>query len=759
MSKLKKIVAIMFGLEAPSPAAPEAPGDPLSPSSRMRGGNPLQPWGTTESGDHMADLFRRQASDFPVVTAGQTDESLVGDSALMGHAGAALGGAAYGACGATRQSMTGGLGVPPGIMQWYGSQGFIGYQACAILSQHWLIDKACSQSVNDAVRNGWEIIPDQGNVLTPEQKTAIEGEDKRLQVKSNLMEMGRFTNVFGIRVVIFLVESNDPDYYRKPFNPDGVTRGSYRGMSQVDPYWMTPVLTGDTMGNPASKDFYDPDFWLINGVQYHKSHLAILRGPQPADILKPTYIFGGIPLTQRIYERVYAAERTANEAPLLAMSKRLVAVHVDLDAAAANEEAMTERLLLASRYRDNHGTRLLGKEETMEQFDTSLSDFDSVIMNQYQIVAAQANTPATKLLGTSPKGFNATGEFETVSYHEELESIQEKWFDWALEQHYIRLAKSLEIGFGLNFNWEPVDSMSSEKQAEINSKKIEDMVKLTGSAIVSPDEARDKLQKDKTSGWSTIDDGVDAETEIGAVPENEAMLQTSQARMVNAKEGNLGLGVDGVDFDEVDEEEDDPFIPAANQEDKVDGAVDLLISALEKFMTAVIAPATNRRAEAIEGLTPTVVSPLERIAGIRAIVGPKETHDSKSFAGFDFGVENPKGSIRSAQDGSWSVKMPHDYGYVLGAFGADGDELDAFIGDDETAANVYVVNQSKEDGTFDEHKVMFGFSSQADAETAYKSAYSTDWKGFMNAVEVPLETFRERVKGFTAETPASSPWE
>jgi len=34
------------------------------------------------------------------------------------------------------------------------------------------------------------------------------------------------------------------------------------------------------------------------------------------------YMYGGIPVSQRIMERVYAAERTANEGPLLAMSKR-----------------------------------------------------------------------------------------------------------------------------------------------------------------------------------------------------------------------------------------------------------------------------------------------------------------------------------------------------------------------------------------------------------------------------------------------------
>ena len=226
-----------------------------------------------------------------------------------------------------------------------------------------------------------------------------------------------------------------------------------------------PQLTAESTADPSAEHFYEPDFWIISGKKYHRSHLVVVRGPQPPDILKPTYLFGGIPLTQRIYERVYAAERTANEAPLLAMSKRTSTIHVDVEKAIANEDAFNTRLAFWIANRDNHGVKVIGIDETMEQFDTNLSDFDSVIMNQYQLVAAIAKTPATKLLGTSPKGFNATGEHETISYHEELESIQEHIFDPLLERHYLLLAKSEEIDVQLEIVWNPVDSTTSQQQA------------------------------------------------------------------------------------------------------------------------------------------------------------------------------------------------------------------------------------------------------------------------------------------------------
>lgn len=227
--------------------------------------------------------------------------------------------------------------------------------------------------------------------------------DVDFKVKENLIEFNRFKNIFGIRIALFEVDSEDEDYYEKPFNPDGITEGSYKGISQVDPYWMMPMLTAESTADPSSRFFYEPEFWIISGKKYHRSHLIIARGPQPADILKPTYIFGGVPLVQRIYERVYAAERTANEAPLLAMNKRTTVIHTDTAKAIAQEDKFLDRLMFWVKYRDNHAVKVLGTEESYEQHDTSLSDFDSVIMNQYQLVASIAKTPATKLLGTSPK--------------------------------------------------------------------------------------------------------------------------------------------------------------------------------------------------------------------------------------------------------------------------------------------------------------------------------------------------------------------
>ena len=98
--------------------------------------------------------------------------------------------------------------------------------------------------------------------------------------------------------------------------------------------------------------------------------------------------------------------------------------------------------------------------------------------------------------------------------------------------------------------------------------------------------------------------------------------------------------------------------------------------------------------------------------------------------GLDITIENPKGSVRKGTDANgnhWENTMHNTYGYIRGTEGKDGDKIDVFLSDTPSEGNVYVVDQYNPDGTFDEHKVMYGFKSAAEAEAAFLSNYSKDW--------------------------------
>nr|DAD76035.1 MAG TPA: Type I restriction enzyme [Podoviridae sp. ctIi96] len=123
--------------------------------------------------------------------------------------------------------------------------------------------------------------------------------------------------------------------------------------------------------------------------------------------------------------------------------------------------------------------------------------------------------------------------------------------------------------------------------------------------------------------------------------------------------------------------------------------------------------------------------------------------------GFDVSIEQPAGSVRSGKDASgkeWSQVMNNTYGYIRGTKGVDGDHIDVFLGPDMNSDMVYVVDQVNTDGSFDEHKVMMGFSSLEDARSAYLSNYEEGWQGLGNITGVALDEFKKWIDSSIRKT-------
>ncbi len=402
--------------------------------------------------------------------------------------------------------------VSDALSMWYARTGFIGHQLAAMVSQHWLVNKACTMPAEDAIRKGFTITSADGDDIPPNIVKATNRADKKYNLMGNMLQFIRMGRIFGVRIVIFKIDSADPKFYEQPFNLDGVTAGSYRGMVQIDPYWCAPELDGDASSQPDTMHFYEPTYWLINGKRYHRSHLIIFRNCELPDLLKPSYLYGGIPVPQQIMERVYGAERTANEAPLLALSKRTTIYKTDLAKALANWDKFKANVARWSRFWNNNGIRVIGEDEEVTQTDTALADLDTIIMTQFQLVAAAANVPGTKLMGTAPKGFNATGEFDESSYHEYLESLQTHHLTPLAERHHAIVKKSdidpvipEAVELALAVNWNPLDSPTAKERADTDLVDAQTGAALIASGAIDHIDERERIRQDKDGKYAGID--------------------------------------------------------------------------------------------------------------------------------------------------------------------------------------------------------------------------------------------------------------
>ena len=162
---------------------------------------------------------------------------------------------------------------------------------------------------------------------------------------------------------------------------------------------------------------------------------------------------------------------------------------------------------------------------------------------------------------------------------------------------------------------------------------------------------------------------------------------------------------------------------------------------------ALAAPETTVDAQAQEAAT----SPLNDDA--EPTQAQKEAGNYKvgkvRLGGQDISIENPAGSQRKGVDPNgkeWSVTMKSHYGYFKGTIGKDKDHIDTFIkpgtSDVRSSDPVFVIDQINDKGAFDEHKVMVGYKTLAQAKRAYLANYDKGWQGLGKITKTPMGGLR-----------------
>ena len=130
---------------------------------------------------------------------------------------------------------------------------------------------------------------------------------------------------------------------------------------------------------------------------------------------------------------------------------------------------------------------------------------------------------------------------------------------------------------------------------------------------------------------------------------------------------------------------------------------------------------------------------------------PSTVVSRRTFQGLSVAIENPAGSLRVWKDGenSGTTKMLYDYGFLDGVAGADGEELDVYLGPDENAPNAHVVHQLRApwgQRDYDEDKTFLGFSDAGAAEAAFLAHRNDGKRAFGSMSTIPLDAFKRKLR-------------
>lgn len=373
----------------------------------------------------------------------------------------------------------------------------LSYQECSTLSVEPIINNAIGKLSNEALRKGYNIICNNVELKEFLQKRVLE-----LELDKTLCEALTQSLIYG-GCLLF----QDRGLREKMEAPLHLTReigqkNPIRKIKIIPPYLVGAYNV--EMFNPLGEDYMKPTLWNVAGQgAVHKSRLIPLVVFSVPDLILPMFNFFGVSLCQLMKESVRNTNMAYNSiADILLRFKTDI---ITSDLLKINPSEAIARAEFINKSKNNLGTLLLTKDEVMQQFVTSIAGLDKVVAQLQESVAIAARMPAVKLLGLTPSGFNATGDYDLNSFYDELEAMRKNILepiilqvlnDIALE--YVGLLES-----DIRIEWESLKDKDSLKETQSLNLLLDSCIKGIEAGIITQEQALNII---KDNGyWENLD--------------------------------------------------------------------------------------------------------------------------------------------------------------------------------------------------------------------------------------------------------------
>lgn len=417
---------------------------------------------------------------------------------------------------------------------------FLGYAEYSLLSQNGILSKICNLVAEEMWRKGIEF---KGS--GDEDKT-----DKILELTKEFERLG-FNDVMRWASYITLTQGGS-QVYAKLKNDDDIQdtelfidstmvgKGDLEYIGVVEPTWYVPVQFNTTQ--PRSKWFYVPEYWVILGVITHTSRLFQMIDNECLNLIKPLYLFNGIPMLQQMIPYVSKFEVTYNNIITIIGRYNLSVLKTDqesiiddstfnsVEQAAAN---FKNRIEIFNTFRDNTSTLALAKDEEFQQVQMSLGGLRELLDKALELIAIIPGCPITKLFGSSPAGLQSTGEFELRNWYDHVHAKQENMCSHIVTKimHLAMLNLWGEIDEDITYEFVKLYETNPVEDAQVRLTNAQTDDIYINNQTLSQYEVKQRLIADIQSGY----DGLESE-EIDI----ENMVNPFEPEVTEQEEANEG---------------------------------------------------------------------------------------------------------------------------------------------------------------------------------------------------------------------------
>lgn len=377
----------------------------------------------------------------------------------------------------------------------YPTTSFIGYGTLQQIAQNGMI-RACVQTVSDDITREWIQITgsDDGEKVDELQKL----QEKKYHLRGLFHEAATITGYMG-GAFIFIDTGEEKTELPLRINDASaeLVKGGTLRFVVVDPVSVSP---GDyNSSNPLKADYMRPKWYWVLGQRVHASRMIPLYDTPPPTLLRPAYNFLGIPQAQILWDyvmhwnqcRVYTADLVRKVSLLVFQTST-----DDIFNSPNGLQLFDIRMKALQRYRDNSSVFVCDKDaEAVMNVQTSIAGCTDVVRQSLEMIAALNRTPAVKLLGISPSGFNATGESDIRNYYDYIKSKQELRRDAIMTcLKAIELVEFGTIDADLSFDFNPLSKEDENAAAMTAQSRAGTLATLAQMQAISAEEVREAVK-------------------------------------------------------------------------------------------------------------------------------------------------------------------------------------------------------------------------------------------------------------------------
>lgn len=382
--------------------------------------------------------------------------------------------------------------------------GFPGFPTLSLLAQLPEYRSMHERLADECIRM-WGKVTSSGEA-DDEHKAQLEAELKRLDVRAIIRQLVIHDQAFGGGHV-YIKLKGDEDCRDTPLvlRPYTVRRNALEGFRVVEPYWVTPNFYNSI--DPTAADFYKPSSWFMIGQEVHATRLQTIMSRPVPDMLKPTYSFRGVSMSQLAMPYVDNWLRTRQSVSDAVKQYAVSGVLMDLQQSLlpGADVGLRARTDLINAYRDNRN--LLALDKATEEFftvSTPLSGLDALQAQAQEQMSAVCHIPLVVLLGITPTGLNASSEGEIRVFYDYVKGYQQNTLS-SLMLNFLRvmqLSMFGEIDEDIGWTWEPLLELTALEQSELRKNDSETDERYVGLGVVAPETIQRRLNADPCSLYS-----------------------------------------------------------------------------------------------------------------------------------------------------------------------------------------------------------------------------------------------------------------